>query len=350
MAPLPVDKGSLAFSLRTSWASQALSDPCSFHATLFSASAHLDAFRGESYTPVTTYHYTTAMRLIREKLASPGAMPDEKTIACIPAMVFFSSLRGDETSSQIHRTGLLHMLRARGGIAEFELDGFFSALIPVCVMTESIVFDYELDIPGLDIPATPLLPPTQLISGILERAAQQTGYYILSREAIQIFKDIRLVCTTPDKFLTKQIRTKWSERLQSRLNEDTHQFISNRLDAPCYAAALIFFYLLSDNDFSPDSTGYFQLQTLVQGLKDTLIYTTTELWIRTSPEALTWISLIGAAASIPASPDRIWFSLRFGQPVMCIRSEGASLYMDCWMMYSWVNWRRKTRASVVAVG
>jgi hypothetical protein len=90
LAPLPVDKGSLAFLLRTSWASHALSDPCSFHATMFSASAHLDAFRGDWNNPITTYHYTMALRLIRERLASPNVAPDEGTIACIPTMVFFS--------------------------------------------------------------------------------------------------------------------------------------------------------------------------------------------------------------------------------------------------------------------
>jgi hypothetical protein len=57
---------------------------------MFSASAHLDAFRGDWNNPVTTYHYTMALRLIREKLAAPNKAPDEGTIACIPTMVFFS--------------------------------------------------------------------------------------------------------------------------------------------------------------------------------------------------------------------------------------------------------------------
>ncbi|KAL2834104.1 hypothetical protein BJY01DRAFT_239231 [Aspergillus pseudoustus] len=351
MAPLPVDKGSLAFSLRTSWASQALSDPCSFHATLFSASAHLDAFRGESYNYVTTYHYTTAMRLIREKLALPGAMPDEKLIACIPAMVFFSSLRGDKQSSQIHRNGLMQLLRAKGGLAEFELDGFFSALIPVCVMTEAIVFASELEIPGIEIPSIPFAPPTQLLSGALERAAQQTGYYNLSPEAVQIFKDIRLICKTLHKPESAKTTALWRDRLRSRLTEGLCPIKTNRMDAACHAAALIFLYLLFHNEIGgPNTTMDSQLEILLQDLKIALLDTRTDTWIRSSPEALTWISLVGAAASIPASADRIWFTLRFGQPVMCIRSEGASLYMDCWMLYSWVNLRRKDKISVVEIG
>ncbi|KAL2813975.1 hypothetical protein BJX63DRAFT_206632 [Aspergillus granulosus] len=346
LAPLPVDKGGLAFSLRTSWAAQALRDPCSFHATLFSASAHLDAFRGVSYNPVTTYHYTTAMRLIREKLALAGGMPDEIIIACIPTMVFFSSLRGDVKSSQIHKKGLIQLLRAKGGLAEHELDGFFSALIPVCVMAEAIVFDSDLDIPGVDIPPIPFIPPTQLLSRALERAAHQTGYYNLSHEAIQIFKDIQAVCIEPDEPLSTRTKDIWTERIHSRLTQTLHPIQPNRIDAACHVAALIFFYLLFDNNPGLDLIPSSHLQNLVHDLKTILLDTTKDSWIRISPEAITWICLVGAAASARASADRIWFTLRYGQAVGCIRSEGVSLYMDCWMLYSWLNWRRKEKTSV----
>ncbi|KAL2843266.1 hypothetical protein BJX68DRAFT_157356 [Aspergillus pseudodeflectus] len=375
LAPLPVDKGSLAFLLRTSWASHALSDPCSFHATMFSASAHLDAFRGDWNNPVTTYHYTMALRLIREKLAAPNKAPDEGTIACIPTMVFFSSLRGDEKSSQIHKKGLTQLLRARGGLAEFELDGFFAALIPVCVITAAIVFDSELDIPGIDIPPTPVFPPSRLVSAALDRAANRNGYHHLSREAIQIFEDIRSVCTTRDEFLRTQIKTEWRERLRKKFKPGSvHETtVPDKVDAACHAAAMIFFYLLFDDSASDyddtnsnpllptlstpttpstpstPATSSTYLETLIADLKETLQKTSTDLWIRTSAEAITWISLVGAAASAPASADRIWFSLRFAQPVGCIRSEGAGLYIACWMLYDWLNSRKKEKTAIVEI-
>ncbi|KAJ0417412.1 hypothetical protein BJY00DRAFT_206235 [Aspergillus carlsbadensis] len=375
LAPLPVDKGSLAFLLRTSWASHALSDPCSFHATMFSASAHLDAFRGDWNNPITTYHYTMALRLIREKLAAPTMALDEGTIACIPTMVFFSSLRGDEQSSQIHTKGLTQLLRARGGLAEFELDGFFAALIPVCVITAAIVFDSELDIPGIDIPPTPFFPPSRLVSATLDRAANRNGYHHLSREAVQIFEDIRSVCTTRDEFLRTQIKTEWRNRLQKRFTRTIihdQTAAPDRIEAACRAAAMIFFYFLFDDpptsDFDADSNPTCSLftpttsttpttspaptthlQTLIADLKETLMKTNTDLWIRTSAEAITWVSLVGAAASLPASADRIWFSLRFAQPVGCIRSEGAGLYIACWMLYDWLNFRRKEKMAVVEI-
>ncbi|KAL5366621.1 hypothetical protein BJX96DRAFT_161240 [Aspergillus floccosus] len=351
MAPLPVDDGSLAFLLRTDWVSHALMDPCFFHATLFSASAHLDAFQGKATSQVTLHHYTIALRLLREKLASPQGILDEGTIACIPPLVFFSSMRSDEASSRIHREGLMQLLRSKGGLHKMGPSGFFSALIPVCVMTEAIIFDSELEIPGLDIPPTPLVPPICLLTAALKRAAHQTGYYNLSREAITIFQNIILVSsyfdkeymgTTEERRLYDSTKTKWRNRLRQKISRDqdspgTVYPSTNGIDQPCYAAALIFWYHL-DEYFSIETS---VLQSLVQSLRDTLVRTSMDTWIRCSPEAHTWICLVGAAASRHSSEDRVWFSLRHGQPVVCIRSEGPSLYLDCWRTYDWLNCRRK---------
>jgi hypothetical protein len=72
-----------------------------------------------------------ALRLLREKLDSPSGMFDVGTLACIPPLVFFSSVRSDEQSSRIHREGLMQLLRAKGGLQNMGLDGFFSALVAV---------------------------------------------------------------------------------------------------------------------------------------------------------------------------------------------------------------------------
>ncbi|GFF22911.1 hypothetical protein IFM61606_04259 [Aspergillus udagawae] len=354
MAPLEVENGSLAFILRTGWVSQALADPCFFHATLFAASAHLDAFQRKSDNPITIYHYTMALRLLREKLASPGGALDEGTIACIPPLVFFSSMRSDKDSSRIHREGLMKLLRVKGGLHKMGFGGFFTALIPVCVLTEAVIFDSEFDIPGLDIPPTPLAPPTNLVTAALKRAAHQTGYYNLSPEAITIFQDISLICryldgyyvaSTGEESLYNSTKIKWRNQLQQKISqrhdapENDHPSTSNGIDQSCQAAALIFWYLLDDY-FSVNAS---TLQNLVQTLKDSLVKTSMDTWIRCSPEAHTWICLVGVVASSPCSDDRAWFSLRHGQPVVCIRSEGASLYLDCWRTYDWLNRRRKLR-------
>lgn len=360
MAPLPVEDGSLASLLRTDWVSRAIVDPCFFHATLFSASAHLDAFQGKAQNEMTLYHYSMALKLLREKLASPGGTLDEGTIACIPPLVFFSSMKNDEDSSRIHREGLMQLLRAKGGLNKMGLGGFFSALIPVCVLTEAIIFDTELDIPGLEIPPTPLSPPLCLITATLKRAAHQTGYYNLSHEAIMMWEEIRLICryadeqhlgTSTEEHLFDLTKTQYRSRLDTKINEDDEPREKvppsgsvSGINESCHAAALIFWYLFDDHFSVEDET----LQKLVNNLKDALSRTTMDAWIRCSPEAHTWICLVGAVASPPCSEDRVLFSLRHGQPVVCIRSEGASLYVDCWKTYDWLNRRRKLRSSGIA--
>ncbi|KAL5364975.1 hypothetical protein BJX96DRAFT_181318 [Aspergillus floccosus] len=354
MQPLPVEDGSLASLLRTDWVSQALADPCFLHATLFSASAHLDAFQRRSNNHVTTYHYTMALKLLREKLDSPGGVFDIGTIACIPPLVFFSSVRSDEQSSRIHREGLMQLLKARGGLQKMGLGAFFSALIAVCVMTEAIIFDLELGIPGVEVPATPLTPPACLLTAALKRAAHQAGYYNLSRDAITIFQDISLVCrysdaryvgTTDERRLYSSTKAKWRGQLQRRISQgldepdSSHPSTPNGIFQSCHAAALLFWYLF-DVYFSVDAI---TLQALVRTLKSAVVKASMDTWIRCSPEAHTWICLVGAVATTPCSDDRVWFSLRHGQPVTCLRSEGPSLYLDSWKTYDWLNRRRKLR-------
>jgi hypothetical protein len=223
-----------------------------------------------------------------------------------------------------------------------------------CVLTEAVIFDSEFRIPGLDIPPTPLAPPTCLLTAALKRAAHQTGYYNLSREAITAFQEISLVCryqdghyvaSTGEEGLYNSTKIKWRNQLQQKISqrhdapENVHPSTSNGIDQSCQAAALIFWYLLDDY-FSVDAG---TLQKLVQTLKDALVKTSMDTWIRCSPEAHTWICLVGVVACSPCSDDRVWFSLRHGQPVVCIRSEGPSLYLDCWRTYDWLNRRRKLR-------
>ncbi|EAW11886.1 Zn(II)2Cys6 transcription factor domain-containing protein [Aspergillus clavatus NRRL 1] len=354
MALLPVDDGSLAFLLRTAWVSRALADPCFFHATLFAASAHLDALRSVPSTSATLYHHTMALRLIHGKLALPEGMVDEGTIACIAPLVFFSSMSSDERSSRIHRRGLMQMIRVKGGLQKMDLGGFFSALIPVCVMTEAIIFDSALDIPGVEIPPTPAKPPTFLVSAVLERATRETGFYTLSDEAIKIFKDIHTASRdfndffpsgSLDRPLSELTRIKWLNRVQRRIKRgfstpDNPQLpTTNAIDECCGAAALVFWYILDDT--SPIDP--MVLEYLVADLKTALLKTPVDTWIRRSPDAHAWICLVGAAAAARDSNDRAWFSLLLGQSIICIRSEGAGLYLEGWKMYDWLNRRRKRR-------
>lgn len=56
--------------LQTTWMQAAMSDPCLFHATLYSTSAYMDITQGSPDNPVTMYHKTETLRLIREAIAN----------------------------------------------------------------------------------------------------------------------------------------------------------------------------------------------------------------------------------------------------------------------------------------
>lgn len=64
-----VNPKSAAYKLRTLWLRTALSDPCLFHALLFSASCHLDVLRGGRDNPVTLYHYGESIRFVNKSLS-----------------------------------------------------------------------------------------------------------------------------------------------------------------------------------------------------------------------------------------------------------------------------------------
>ncbi|KAF9885050.1 hypothetical protein FE257_000781 [Aspergillus nanangensis] len=346
MEPLPVDTDSLAFNLRSSWIQQALSDACFFHATLFAASAHMDAFRGVGNNQMTLYHHTMALRLLNDRLARPEGIMDEGAIACIAPLVFFSSMGSDERSSRIHRQGLMQMVRAKGGLHKLGKASFLSALIPVCTLTEAIIFDTKLDIPFLDVPDTLPTPPTYLISAMLSRATRANGRYSVSAEVIHIFEEIHSAALyLADEYhgplqrsRFELTRAKWHYRLQRAVPQDNNSPATRTTSDPtppdgisqsCHVAALIYWFLL--DDFFPASSD--TLQRLVDDLKAALVGTTMDTWVKCAPEAHTWICLVGAAAACNVD-DRAWFSLRHGQPVICIRSEGPELYLQCWGVYN----------------
>ncbi|KAL2810097.1 hypothetical protein BJX63DRAFT_434619 [Aspergillus granulosus] len=357
--PLPVDKTSLAWLLRTSWIQQALLDPCAFHATLYAASAHVDALRGLPTTSMTLYHHTMVLRLLKERFAAPGAVTDESIMTLMAPLVFFTSLSGDDHSSQIHKKALIKMIQIKSGLGPLTLSPFLEALTAVCILQESVIHDLQFDLPWVQVPPTPLTPPSYLISAALRRAkSRHDAFYSLSPKAIRIFEDIEFTCkylasltagSSLPLSLHAHLQASWRAQIEVALSATGPAAHPTPLTGPasmtmaCHAAALIFWYLL--DDFSPLAPS--SLQILVDGLKRALICSSTEIWVRIAPEAHTWMCMIGAAASIMRN-DRIFFTLRHGQPVICVQSQGASIFLEGWGVYDWGSQWRKARMLVPA--
>jgi hypothetical protein len=222
--------------------------------------------------------------------------------------------------------------------------------------------DSTLDIPFLDIPPTPLTPPSYFISAILRRAASKKGgYYNLSPRTIEIFEDIEFVARLwPDDPAVIGIRLKWATKVEDLLllypdhqdtgyntNDVSIESDTEAITQSCHTAALIFWLLfLDDYEYlAPFSMDFLQL--LVEKLRYAISCGSMDTWVRTAPEAHTWVCLLGTAASVRLE-DRVWFSIRHGQPVTCIESKGASVLLQSWCIYDWANQRRKEKMMMVA--
>lgn len=222
--------------------------------------------------------------------------------------------------------------------------------------------DTTLNIPFLDIPPTPLIPPSYFISAILRRAASKKGgYYNLSSRTIEMFEDIESVAHLwPDDPAIIGMRGRWATRVEDLLllypdqqdtghntNDVSLESDTDAITQACHTAALIFWLLfLDDHEYlAPFSMGV--LQVLVGKLRYAISCGSMDTWVRTAPEAHTWVCLLGTAASVRLD-DRVWFSIRHGQPVICIESRGASVLLQSWSFYDWANQRRK-RKMMVAV-
>lgn len=81
---------SLAHHLRSQWIQHAMSDPCLFHATLFSASASIDMLRGQQNTARTLYHQTWAIRLINERLAQTEPVLNYGTLGAVIPLLYYN--------------------------------------------------------------------------------------------------------------------------------------------------------------------------------------------------------------------------------------------------------------------
>jgi hypothetical protein len=82
LLPFQVKGYTLASYLRSSWISSALTNPCLFHATLFSASVQSDALTGvERSNHATLYHQANTVCLVRSRLAASTGTLDDATVA-----------------------------------------------------------------------------------------------------------------------------------------------------------------------------------------------------------------------------------------------------------------------------
>lgn len=87
---MPVDPKSMAYRLQTVWINRSLSDTCLFNATLYAASAHLDASRGLYGSQTTLFHQAEVARQIQARLTHRELATLDETIGAVIPLAFFS--------------------------------------------------------------------------------------------------------------------------------------------------------------------------------------------------------------------------------------------------------------------
>ncbi|CEJ62860.1 hypothetical protein PMG11_11345 [Penicillium brasilianum] len=93
MSKSSVDLNSIAYQMRTVYMRESSTDPCMFHASLYAASAHLDAARNDCENPVTLYHQTQTLQLVRQRIEQSHRGIDEGldgAIAGVIPLAFFT--------------------------------------------------------------------------------------------------------------------------------------------------------------------------------------------------------------------------------------------------------------------
>jgi hypothetical protein len=90
--------------LQTTWMQVAMSDPCLFHATLYSTSAYKDITHGSLDNPVTMFHKTETLRLIREAIANSdhNNLPTSVVAATLHLLYFSVSNASMQTIMMIN--------------------------------------------------------------------------------------------------------------------------------------------------------------------------------------------------------------------------------------------------------
>lgn len=72
------------------WIQHAMTDPCLFHATLFSASASIDILKGRQNSTVTLYHQTSTIRMLSERLNQDVPLLNYGTLGSVLPLIFYN--------------------------------------------------------------------------------------------------------------------------------------------------------------------------------------------------------------------------------------------------------------------
>ncbi|KAH8807127.1 hypothetical protein F5884DRAFT_788585 [Xylogone sp. PMI_703] len=309
-----------------SWMQAAFSDPCMFHAVLFSISSRIDVLRAEKDNPVTFYHRCCATRLLLDNISS-GRTPSLPTIVATTYLWHYETISSHVHEAEIHKRGLRQMVKSRGGLSSLGFDGFLAQQIILMDIAEAIV---TASIPSFaDFVSIPLPEaPVTLLSAILSKRKRDLITYGISTSLI---RRLHYVHGATLQFESQRLKSKqilsngsWSASSSEEISKPV--FEDNEEDSFCddlegnslqlaarYAANIHLKSLGRVIPFSSEDN-----QGFVSRLRYYLSQLTDDIWLNNNREIYIWLCLTGAAA---AQEGKTWFLTKVGPVIMSLEHD-----------------------------
>ncbi|GKZ32780.1 hypothetical protein AbraIFM66950_002404 [Aspergillus brasiliensis] len=339
---------SLSHHLRSEWMKHAMTDPCLFHATLFSASASIDMLRGQQNTAVTLYHQTWAIRLLNERLAQPEPVLTYATLGAVIPLLYYNMVALDQDSAVTHQRGLVKMLLATPKSVRNDI-GPLIAIVKIAMLSFACIYGMQ---PTWDCLDSESVRPNSLLRNVVSRAALGTGRSVFQKQTMDGILDVyeevsRLdqcvhadhTCNIHEDF--ERAHPLATSDLTIPLTEPHNPLTSSeRLNACCYLSCHIFWKALqgrrrrqSPGEQTPRPMDHYGL---IRELLKYLLQVEPLYWIRNAPEAFTWAAFTGAAAS--SQPDlRATFINHAATVITAIDGEDLTLIRQGWRYFGLVK-------------
>ncbi|KAH8690250.1 hypothetical protein BGW36DRAFT_466147 [Talaromyces proteolyticus] len=300
---------SIATMLQTTWMQAAWSDPCLFHATLYSTSAHMDITHDTPENPVTTYHKTETLRLIREAIANSdhSSLPTS-VVAATLHLLYFAKLKGEFNEGTSHESGIEALLRYKG-MGEPQPDNIIGYFLIIQQVWNALVLRVKTVFPVPRVGSNHRIGNySSLLSNAAERQMERPPRLRLPESALELVREFA-------KYSTMSVidsTSTWSNFIASPAYQQcstTADSKQSQVEKCCVLAGIIYLRALLNVGSSTDLNSDPETQKYVLSLKDEITNCDESFWYRCGPEVFRWVLMTGAAAGSSLS-QRAWFIAR----------------------------------------
>ncbi|EFE34133.1 uncharacterized protein ARB_07084 [Trichophyton benhamiae CBS 112371] len=333
-------------TLRNIWMTTSLTDECMFHATLYAASAYLDLLRGQSGNVITLYHQTETLRLLSSQLAVPNLQVTDALIAVTMALSQTEALSGNVCVSGVHRAGLHHLVKIKGGPENLGMDGLLAELIYVGDTMDCLLYGIEQ---SFQWATNPTPPPMALLSNVLswETSAHKTSPTSQSSANILglVQQSMLLIDNLPSASVEDVIAPSFIQKFihlhdefsslcrDNTINSSSDSSAEVYINECCRQTALLHWRLVNNKGiFSTEDT----IPADGKDLKVAMGKMDIPTWSKVAPRVFIWAGVTGAAASKECA-ERAWFAARLGPVVMAQGKDGIPTLKQGMALYHWLK-------------